>query len=140
MIIFASVVLFTELVSAVVGNQELSQPLQQQASPSSRSTNFVNIRRRLIPVNCSRPLMAQYNCSKPKIDEETQQPINCDKNNRAQVICHLYDGFVCDGTLNVTSFTRDIDCLYTNGYYFETTLLLSIFLGNESNDSIIALS
>lgn len=82
-----------------------------------------------IPADCSNPLVGQYNCSEPLIDPDSQQPVNCDKNNKAQINCTLYEGFFCHGTPNVTSFTKEIDCLYTNGYHFETALLLSIFLG-----------
>uniref|UniRef100_T1K0D6 TM2 domain-containing protein n=2 Tax=Tetranychus urticae TaxID=32264 RepID=T1K0D6_TETUR len=86
--------------------------------------------RKLIPADCSQPLVGQYVCSEPIIDPTTQQPVNCDKNNKAKVNCTLRDGFYCDGQeKNVTTFLQDIDCLYTNGYYFETALLLSIFLG-----------
>lgn len=131
-------VVFCVLINAIVlivnvlladGNQDLSESSNQRNQITSKSTNYVTINRKLIPVNCKRPLMGQYLCRLPTIDSDTQQPINCGKDNKAKVICDLYEGFVCDGTVNVTSFTRDIDCLYTNGYYFETTLLLSIFLG-----------
>lgn len=79
--------------------------------------------------NCERPLNGQFTCDEIVIDKETQQPINCQKNNKALINCTINKGFYCKGTFNETKFVKEIDCFYTNGYYFETALLLSIFLG-----------
>lgn len=79
-------------------------------------------------VNCSNLLIGQYRCFEPEIDLNTQQPFNCLKNNSVFVNCTLIDGLLCEHNLS-QNFTRSDDCLYTNGYYFETALLLSIFLG-----------
>lgn len=95
------------------------------------SSSSLHGERRVVSINCSKPLMATYYCEPPQIDPETQQPVNCGKNNRAKINCSLYDGFYCDGQKNITSFEREIECLYTNGYHFETALLLSIFLGKQ---------
>lgn len=87
--------------------------------------------RKSIAADCLSPLVGQFNCSEPIIDSTTQQPVNCDKTNKAKINCSLGEGFYCKGypDKNVTTFSMEIDCLYTNGYHFETALLLSIFLG-----------
>lgn len=79
-------------------------------------------------VDCKSLLIGQYKCDDPKIDPETQQPFNCLKNNTVFVNCTLIDGLLCEHNLS-SNFTLPQECLYTNGYYFETALLLSIFLG-----------
>ncbi|GFR03183.1 TM2 domain-containing protein CG10795 [Trichonephila clavata] len=81
--------------------------------------------------NCSNLLMGQYLCLPPDIDPKTQQPRSCQKNNVAKVLCKTIHGIICKhGTgLNETMFEKDIDCEYTNGYSYETALLLSLFLG-----------
>ncbi|RWS06840.1 TM2 domain-containing protein CG10795-like protein [Dinothrombium tinctorium] len=73
--------------------------------------------------------MGQYSCPKLVIDPITEQPINCGRNNRALINCTLNEGIVCEDDPNRNTFIKEIPCLYTNGYYFETSLLLSIFLG-----------
>lgn len=86
-------------------------------------------------VNCSHVLRGQYSCSPPIIDPKTQQATGCTQDNTAPVVCTLIEGLEClkgtglvDGKVNNT-FSGDVPCLWTNGYHFETTLLLSIFLG-----------
>ncbi|BES90513.1 TM2 domain [Nesidiocoris tenuis] len=82
-------------------------------------------------VDCSTLRMGQYICPDPSvdfIDNATQQPKGCTKENKAKVVCRAADGIICHGTNNST-FKREIPCKYTNGYSFETALLLSIFLG-----------
>jgi len=79
-------------------------------------------------INCSQPLIGQYWCQPPAIDPETQQPVGCGPNNRALVNCTLWVGLVCADTLNET-FQLPIECRHTNGYSYETALILSIFLG-----------
>lgn len=79
-------------------------------------------------VDCDAPLMGQFECFEPEIDPETQQPFNCLKNNTVFKNCSLIDGLLCKHNLS-PNFTVPDECLYTNGYHFETALLLSIFLG-----------
>ena len=79
-------------------------------------------------IDCDAPLMGQYECFEPEIDPETQQPFNCLKNNTVFKNCSLIDGLLCKHSLS-PNFTVPDECLYTNGYHFETALLLSIFLG-----------
>ncbi|KAL1129737.1 hypothetical protein AAG570_012681 [Ranatra chinensis] len=75
--------------------------------------------------------MGQYLCPDPDynlIDPKTQQPWGCTPDNKAKVVCRAADGIICEESKNST-FTKEIPCKWTNGYSFETTLLLSIFLG-----------
>ncbi|KAJ9587905.1 hypothetical protein L9F63_018657, partial [Diploptera punctata] len=52
----------------------------------------------------------------------------CSTLRMAKVRCKAADGINCTETNNST-FKRDIPCKWTNGYSFETAMLLSIFLG-----------
>lgn len=82
-------------------------------------------------IDCNNLRMGQYICPHPDydfIDPETQQPRGCTKENKAKVLCLASDGLICTETKNNT-FRKDIPCKWTNGYSFETSLLLSIFLG-----------
>ncbi|KYQ49177.1 hypothetical protein ALC60_11791 [Trachymyrmex zeteki] len=82
-------------------------------------------------IDCSNLRMGQYICPHPDydfIDPKTQQPRGCTKENKAKVLCLAADGLICTETKNNT-FKKDIPCKWTNGYSFETSLLLSIFLG-----------
>ena len=82
-------------------------------------------------IDCGNLRMGQYICPHPDydfIDLKTQQPKGCTKENKAKVLCLAADGLICTETKNNT-FKKDIPCKWTNGYSFETSLLLSIFLG-----------
>jgi TM2 domain-containing membrane protein YozV len=79
-------------------------------------------------VNCSHLMRGQYRCENPVIDPLTQQPAGCTRNNTAPVNCTLNPGLYCHNTSSST-FTGSAECRWTNGYSFETSLLLSIFLG-----------
>lgn len=81
--------------------------------------------------NCSTLRMGQYICPDPSydfIDPKTQQPYRCTKDNVAPVRCRAADGIICNTTGNST-FEREMPCKWTNGYSFETAMLLSVFLG-----------
>ena len=95
-----------------------SAPVAAAADPSSDSFS----------VDCGRLLRGQFTCDPPTIDPLTQQPQGCTRNNSAPVNCSLIPGLQC---LNSTSstFLGYVTCEWTNGYSFETSLLLSIFLG-----------
>ncbi|KAL1512827.1 hypothetical protein ABEB36_002349 [Hypothenemus hampei] len=88
----------------------------------------------LIPpklIDCSSLRMGQYLCPDPSydlIDPKTQQIYGCSKDNKAKVRCIAVEGLVCQESQNRTFF-REMPCKWTNGYSFETSLLLSIFLG-----------
>ncbi|KAJ8930462.1 hypothetical protein NQ314_016744 [Rhamnusium bicolor] len=82
-------------------------------------------------VDCNILRMGQYLCPDPNydlIDSKTQQLKGCTKENKARVRCIAVEGLNCTETGNST-FTREMPCKWTNGYSFETALLLSIFLG-----------
>ncbi|CAG9865167.1 unnamed protein product [Phyllotreta striolata] len=86
-----------------------------------------------IMTNCNNLRMGQYLCPDPDylrdmIDEKTQEIKGCTKDNLAKIRCIAVEGFICNETGNNT-FYKDTPCKWTNGYSFETTLLLSIFLG-----------
>lgn len=82
----------------------------------------------MFSVNCSQLRVGQFTCDLPLINPETQQPFGCSKDNLAPINCVLADGLVCHDSGH-NNFTQSIPCVYTNGYSFETTLLLSIFFG-----------
>ncbi|XP_065164844.1 TM2 domain-containing protein CG10795-like [Atheta coriaria] len=83
-------------------------------------------------VDCSTLRMGQYLCPDPRfynqIDPKTQQLRNCKKNNKALMQCVAVEGLMCTETKNSTFF-KEVPCKWTNGYSFETTMLLSVFLG-----------
>ncbi|XP_054163478.1 TM2 domain-containing protein CG10795-like [Oppia nitens] len=82
----------------------------------------------VIAVDCNQLMIGQYDCKPPVIDVDTQQPVSCNRSDRAYVNCTLVDGLVCRAT-GRPEFEQPIDCRHTNGYSHETALLLSIFLG-----------
>ncbi|KAK6624821.1 hypothetical protein RUM44_011685 [Polyplax serrata] len=82
-------------------------------------------------VDCTTLRLGQYMCPDPaydQIDPATQQYYGCTKENKAKVLCRAADGIICIETKNST-FRKEMPCKWTNGYSFETALLLSIFLG-----------
>ncbi|ENN81244.1 hypothetical protein YQE_02338, partial [Dendroctonus ponderosae] len=75
--------------------------------------------------------MGQFLCPDPSydlIDPVTQEIRGCTKEGKAKVKCLAVDGLACEGTKNRT-FTKEMPCRWTNGYHYDTSLLLSIFLG-----------
>lgn len=94
-------------------------------------------------VNCSRLMKGQYSCPLPVIDSVTQQLIGCRRDNTAPLLCTLNTGLICmnatngfnqsktfnESSIDSNQFVSSTPCLWTNGYSFETSLLLSIFLG-----------
>nr|XP_029726230.1 TM2 domain-containing protein CG10795 isoform X1 [Aedes albopictus] len=84
-----------------------------------------------VEIDCSELRMGQYLCPDPSlrnIDPKTQQLRGCTKENKARVWCLAVEGITCSETKN-SSFTREMPCKWTNGYHFDTALLLSVFLG-----------
>lgn len=82
--------------------------------------------------SCSSLLIGQYHCAEPEIDHKTQQPVNCTKDGLATQDCYPRKGIKCNGKIHdgvEVGFKRDITCKYTNGYYYTTAVVLSIFLG-----------
>ncbi|KAL4219611.1 amyloid-beta binding [Mactra antiquata] len=93
---------------------------------------------------CSDLLMGQYICDEPDIDVDTQQARGCERNGTVLVPCKPAPQIICypDESLKSSShgspcifngemigFYVEKSCKWTNGYKFETALLLSIFLG-----------
>ena len=100
---------------------------------TTTSTESSKIEDEKINITCKTELLpGQYVCSQlPIINITSQQPINCRPNTKAvdAVECNATSHFICKETGNQT-FYRDFDgCKWTNGYQFDTALLLSIFLG-----------
>ncbi|XP_057376953.1 TM2 domain-containing protein CG10795-like [Daphnia carinata] len=91
------------------------------------TSDILNTSTSAIQTNCSSLQMGQYLCN-PEIDPLTQQPKGCSRNNIANTICIAAEGIQCIDSGNNT-FSKEIPCLWTNGYSFETSLLLSVFLG-----------
>ncbi|KAI9552374.1 hypothetical protein GHT06_022740 [Daphnia sinensis] len=91
------------------------------------TSEILNTSTSTFETNCSSLQMGQYLCN-PEIDPLTQQPKGCGRNNIANTICIAAEGIQCIDSGNNT-FSKDIPCLWTNGYSFETSLLLSVFLG-----------
>jgi len=83
-------------------------------------------------IDCASELLAgQYLCTSLDIDSETQQLRGCRLSNgtgKAPQQCSALPGILCNSTCNST-FTRYENCNWTNGYHFDTALLLSVFLG-----------
>lgn len=99
------------------------------------------------PVNikCSDLLVGQYRCQHPKIDSQTQEPVGCERKHfisngeekyadTAPISCYTAPKLVCEGgiyneTIDGYIFEKRASCRWTNGKYYRTTLLLSLFLG-----------
>lgn len=88
--------------------------------------------------SCENLLMGQYWCETPTIDPETQSEIGCRSDTKTvNVPCMPAEDIVCKGTDgketqfngSTIGFYKNVTCRWTNGYKFETALLLSIFLG-----------
>jgi len=82
-----------------------------------------------IEYDCSSLIKGQFLCTNLDIDEDTQQPRNCNRDTQKSTQwCEAAPGITCLDTHN-SSFTKEIPCKWTNGYRFDTALMLSIFLG-----------
>jgi len=84
-------------------------------------------------IDCAKVLLTgQYLCLHDDVDPVTQQLRGCQLLDtgigRTTEQCEALEGIVCQGSCNNT-FTRETDCHWTNGYHFDTALLLSVFLG-----------
>lgn len=83
-------------------------------------------------IDCASELLpGQYLCTSLDIDIDTQQLRGCRQSNgtgKAPQQCSALPGILCNSTCNST-FTKYESCNWTNGYHFDTALLLSVFLG-----------
>lgn len=85
--------------------------------------------------NCSSLLPGQFLCTDFNVDPSTQQPRGCTEKGTAIVMCEAAPGINCTETSNGT-FPKEIPCNWTNGYSYETALLLSVFLGMFGIDRV----
>ena len=118
-------------------DSETSEEISTSSSDISSTSPYVETLLEKQNISCKTDLLpGQYVCmEEPEINNTSQQPINCQKNGRAinAFHCNISDSiaieYQCKETGNKT-FYRDFDgCKWTNGYEFDTALLLSIFLG-----------
>jgi TM2 domain-containing membrane protein YozV len=87
-------------------------------------------------INCAKQLqIGQFLCVNRSVDPGTQQLEGCElvqgsagSAGRAMVLCLALPGILCSSSCNQT-FAMEVDCDWTNGYHFDTALLLSVFLG-----------
>jgi len=83
-------------------------------------------------LDCSKDLLpGQFLCLVRSVDAVTQQLVDCKREHgedKAPETCQALPGVVCRHSCNET-FTREVGCKWTNGYQFDTALLLSVFLG-----------
>lgn len=66
-------------------------------------------------LDCSQLRKGQFMCPDPQInhiDSKTQQPIDCNRDNKAKVWCIAADGIICEDTNNA-SFLGEIPCKWT---------------------------
>ncbi|CAM4778416.1 unnamed protein product [Rotaria magnacalcarata] len=105
-----------------------------------------------INIKCADLLVGQYRCQHTKIDEKTQEPIGCERHffllngeekyiDTAPISCYTAPKIICQGgiyneTLDGYIFERRKSCRWTNGKYYRTTLILSLFLGIFGIDRI----
>uniref|UniRef100_A0A2K5W1Y4 TM2 domain containing 1 n=2 Tax=Macaca TaxID=9539 RepID=A0A2K5W1Y4_MACFA len=85
---------------------------------------------------CEDLKVGQYICKDPKINDATQEPVNC-TNYTAHVSCFPAPNITCkDSSGNETHFTgnevgffKPISCRNVNGYSYKVAVALSLFLG-----------
>ena len=113
------------------------------------SIHFVELSSTGKTVDCGNLLVGQYRCQQPTIDDRTQEPLGCERVyvkldgeeqfiDTAPISCHAAPRIKCTGgtynaTLDVYVFEKRTPCRWTNGKYYRTTLLLSLFLGMRSS-------
>jgi len=82
-------------------------------------------------IDCSTLLSGQFLCIDKDIDPDTQQLRGChivNGSGLAKQKCTAIPGIVCQSSCNNTFF-KEVPCKFTNGYNFDTALLVSVFLG-----------
>lgn len=125
-----TVVFLSTFVKCAVDTEPKIAPQEIDARETSTSTDGDELDKDSVRIDCSGVLITgQYLCTDLDIDPDTQQPRDCNRDtNRAPVVCYASPGIICSETESA-NFTREIPCKWTNGYEFDTALLLSIFLG-----------
>ena len=105
----------------------------------------VSENQKVINIKCSDLLVGQYRCQNPKIDDQTQEPQNCERHHvisngkdifvdTAPISCYTAPRIICEGgnyneTLDGYVFEKRTPCRWTNRKYYRTALFLSLFLG-----------
>ncbi|XP_043941469.1 TM2 domain-containing protein 1 [Protopterus annectens] len=85
---------------------------------------------------CEELRLGQYICEDPKIDNATQEPVNC-TNKTAVVSCLPAPNITCkdqNGTVSrftgkEVGFYKNISCRNVTGYSYKVAVALSLFLG-----------
>lgn len=80
--------------------------------------------------DCAQLPFGQYECDSPQQIGNTDSVEGCKPNGSVTVNCTAFPGVICNGG----SWQKEIPCIYTNGYDFTTTMILSLFLGNFGID------
>ncbi|XP_071421413.1 TM2 domain-containing protein 1 [Pithys albifrons albifrons] len=88
------------------------------------------------PLKCEELRMGQYMCDEPKIDNSTQEPMNC-TNHTAYVQCLPAPNITCKDHLGIekvftgheVGFYKPVECRNVNGYSYKVAVALSLFLG-----------
>ncbi|XP_055258035.1 TM2 domain-containing protein 1 isoform X1 [Moschus berezovskii] len=87
-------------------------------------------------LKCEDLKVGQYICKDPKINDATQEPVNC-TNYTAYVQCFPAPNITCKDfggnethfTGNEVGFLKPIPCRNVNGYSYKVAVALSLFLG-----------
>ncbi|KAM6342794.1 TM2 domain-containing protein 1 isoform 1-T3 [Alca torda] len=87
-------------------------------------------------LKCDELRLGQYMCDEPKIDNSTQEPMNC-TNHTAYVQCLPAPNITCKDHLGIekvftgheVGFYKPIACRNVNGYSYKVAVALSLFLG-----------
>ncbi|XP_064349589.1 TM2 domain-containing protein 1 isoform X1 [Camelus dromedarius] len=87
-------------------------------------------------LKCEDLKVGQYICKDPKINDATQEPVNC-TNYTAHVPCFPAPNITCKDfggnethfTGNEVGFLKPISCRNVNGYSYKVAVALSLFLG-----------
>uniref|UniRef100_A0A8C3WMQ6 TM2 domain containing 1 n=1 Tax=Catagonus wagneri TaxID=51154 RepID=A0A8C3WMQ6_9CETA len=87
-------------------------------------------------LKCEDLKVGQYICKDPKINNATQEPVNC-TNYTAYVQCFPAPNITCKDfggnethfTGNEVGFLKPISCRNVNGYSYKVAVALSLFLG-----------
>merc|ERR1719273_1371083 len=97
--------------------------------PDTETVSNSNDEELEVEIDCRTLNPGQYLCTNLDIDEDTQQPRDCNRDTqKAPINCIAAPRIKCTET-DSRNFTKEIPCKWTNGYHFDTALMLSIFLG-----------
>nr|KAF6508625.1 TM2 domain containing 1 [Rousettus aegyptiacus] len=72
-----------------------------------------------------------YICKDPKINDATQEPVNCTNYtaHAPNITCKDFNGNETHFTGNEVGFLKSISCRNVNGYSYKVAVALSLFLG-----------